>query len=466
APGAATTAPAAGAAVAPALRFVELTAPARKLAGGHTKGVSSAAFDPSSSRLATGSGDLTVVIWDAADGRPLLSLPGHAKGVPCVAWGRDGRRLASGDHDGAIRIWDASSGQLLKTLANPGGGGVDELAFVSDSTLVSKDFMASELRVWDLDSEGAPLTVPSSQKGLISLALSGDRGLAAVAGERGVEVFQTQDWKPVAQFEMAEARSVSLDAAGGRVAAGDGAGTVTVWDLATRSRVWTHAGSVMVPQIAFSTDGRWLAATTPHNAVSLWQAASGQLVGQLTGFQRSFPKIDWSGDGRWLVTAVYESTGEAQLWDAAQWQAGPPPAQAPTAGAAHSQDEIALAGRPFPAGRGKPLAELSKPVQREARRLGYGDGDTVWFRLAGDEIVPASEAGDGPDFSIWGVRLAINQQTGATSGFAVAVSRLPLSEAVQRAALAAGYQTGDEVQFQLDEERQVMRILPKESIPP
>ena len=50
--------------------------------------------------------------WSAC----LQTLEGHSAGVNSVAFSRDSTRLASGSYDNTVKIWDASSGKCLRTL--------------------------------------------------------------------------------------------------------------------------------------------------------------------------------------------------------------------------------------------------------------------------------------------------------------------------------------------------------------
>src|SRR5262249_29376782 len=56
---------------------------------GHTADVTGVAFSPDGTRLASGSRDGTVKVWEAATGRELLSLKGHTSFVSCVAFSPD-----------------------------------------------------------------------------------------------------------------------------------------------------------------------------------------------------------------------------------------------------------------------------------------------------------------------------------------------------------------------------------------
>jgi WD40 repeat protein len=65
------------------------------------------AFSRDGRRIATGSEDRTVRLWDAASGQEVLTLKGHTDIVRCVGFSNDGCRLVSGGWDHTVRVWDA-----------------------------------------------------------------------------------------------------------------------------------------------------------------------------------------------------------------------------------------------------------------------------------------------------------------------------------------------------------------------
>ncbi|KAI2791708.1 Vegetative incompatibility protein HET-E-1 [Penicillium oxalicum] len=95
---------------------------------GHGDWVNSVVFSPDSSHVASGSEDETIKIWDAHTGACLQTLEGHGDWVnsvvfsPTAAASRpvvfspDSSRVASGSLDKMIKIWDAHTGACLQTL--------------------------------------------------------------------------------------------------------------------------------------------------------------------------------------------------------------------------------------------------------------------------------------------------------------------------------------------------------------
>jgi len=75
---------------------------------GHTADVVAIAFSPDGHRLATGSFDRTVKLWDIHTGQEVLTLRGHTAGVGTLVFSPDGSKIVSGGIDDTARVWDAT----------------------------------------------------------------------------------------------------------------------------------------------------------------------------------------------------------------------------------------------------------------------------------------------------------------------------------------------------------------------
>ena len=105
---------------------------------GHSGWVSSIAFSPDGTQLASGSDDRTIKLWDAATGSLQRTLEGHSSPVNSVAFSPDGTQLASGSDDRTIKLWDAATGSLQRTLESHSGP-VGSIAFSPDGRIYQID---------------------------------------------------------------------------------------------------------------------------------------------------------------------------------------------------------------------------------------------------------------------------------------------------------------------------------------
>ena len=117
---------------------------------GHDHYVTSVTFSPDGKRIASGSFDKTICLWDAEIGLQLGSpLTGHTNSVWSVAFSPDGKRIASGSTDKTICLWDAETGLQL---GSPLTGHTDEvcsMAFSPDGQSVVSGSSDNTIHIWN-----------------------------------------------------------------------------------------------------------------------------------------------------------------------------------------------------------------------------------------------------------------------------------------------------------------------------
>ena len=84
---------------------------------GHTDDIFCAAFSSDGRRIASGSKDRTIRVWDAQTGNAVPGPPKmHTNGVWCVTFSPDGKQIASCSGDNMVLLWHVMTGNVVAGL--------------------------------------------------------------------------------------------------------------------------------------------------------------------------------------------------------------------------------------------------------------------------------------------------------------------------------------------------------------
>lgn len=130
-------------------------------------------------------------------------------------------------------------------------------------------------------------------------------------------------------FDVAVSPDDKTIVTAGRMLNSPNQGAVVIWDVTTRKPIRTLEGQTANAQtltgknqawslsVAFSPDGKLIAAGGFDRRVKVWEAASGKQVIVLRYFKMLPRSVTFSADGKTLVTG-YEA-GSVVLWDVGTW---------------------------------------------------------------------------------------------------------------------------------------------------
>jgi serine/threonine protein kinase len=204
---------------------------------GHSASVRSVSFSPDGKRIVSGSGDVTLKVWDAKTGQLALTLKGHSAPVNSVSLSPDGRRIVSGGWDNTLKVWDAETGLLALTL-NGHSRSVRSVAFSPDGKRIVSGSGDRTLKVWDAETGQLTLTLKGHSKRVMSVSFSPDgRRIVSGSDDNTPKVWDAETGQLALTLKGHSKRvmSVSFSPDSRRIVSGSGD---KIGRASCRERVW------------------------------------------------------------------------------------------------------------------------------------------------------------------------------------------------------------------------------------
>ena len=319
-------------------------APVAQLSGPNSV-VDVVAWSPDGTRIAAGSEDQTVRIWDVHSGQQLLVHQGYtigSVGEKTLAWSPDSKRIASIDHDQNVQIWDAATGQVQRTFHqfrqprwlawSPDGTslaidgpdlGMVQILDVQSGKTQESSHLASDLGVAAWSPDGKWLALGTYASTVLLWRADGPSAPRVYTGHRFA--VHSLAWSPDGKRIV----SVGSDTRG--VAnASPGVDEIQVWDVTTLHLVYAYSTTLIsdltVRAISWSPDGKRIAMSTNNYSFQFWDADTGHHLQTYGTPDEEISTLAWSPDSTRIAEAGLNKTisiytphatfiGQASLYD-------------------------------------------------------------------------------------------------------------------------------------------------------
>jgi len=371
-----------------------------------------AAISPTANRAAFGQDNGSVELVDLHTGaeRPMTH---RATGrVIALAFGATGRALATASDNASVDIWDVPTRSLRETFAGHAAAALGLLFNPAATTLYSGSSDGSVI-VWDLRGErrlGQPFRFDPvaesegvhtpTQNASTAVAVSPDGSLFVTSPAPGrITLWRARDQAVVGELRGPCGFVVSLAFShdGRLVAATGNARETVVWNASTRKivKLLGPAGPMGAAGVNFSPDDKLVGTAGVDGRLRVYDLHTGRSLGSV-GAKTSLQDLDFSSDGK--LAAAAGLGGDIMIWNVTRRA---------LERTIHHKDAI-LSIRFSPDGKKIATGDLPGNVdfwdaatgQRVGRTLGGHNGLvlSVTFNPSGTEVVTTSSDGK---FRLW-----------------------------------------------------------------
>jgi len=296
---------------------------------GHTSFVWNVNFSPDGKHIATASDDGTARLWDL-NGTELMVMSGHAGQILSANFSPDGKYVVTASADQTARIWKTRPEE--NPIFKGHLGEIIDIDFSPDEkyivTASGRDYTA---RIWDVS--GNELTVLRGHTYLAVVTANfshdGKNIITSGWGDQTARIWDIQGNQLLAlkidKGNMADAIFSLNDK------------MILTYSDNNAARLWNKNGDSLqvfknVTDVEFSEDGSYIATLSTDSSICFW-IRDPQGFGNLAGLPEkqsdsiaepykqvqklrtpgtAFTSVEFSPDGKWLLTTSEDST--ARLW--------------------------------------------------------------------------------------------------------------------------------------------------------
>lgn len=266
--------------------------------------ISTISFSPNCNRIASGSNDGVIRVWDAGTSHS-WDLLGHTSGIRDLVFSADGQRIVSGSYDRTIRVWDADHlTASWELLGNSGPVWPVAIAISPDDKKVSGSH-GDTIRIWDVGT-GVSQKFAETTGQISCIAFSPDsRCIMTGSLDETCHIWDVSTGtSQTLTGHTSSVRCIAWCPNGDHVVSGSSDGCIRLWDVKRGASQTLHGHKDWVSSIDFSSNGQYIASGSFDQTIRIWDAKTGANVfGPFTGHSNEVVCVRFCRDGRSVLSA-------------------------------------------------------------------------------------------------------------------------------------------------------------------
>jgi WD40 repeat protein/cytochrome c-type biogenesis protein CcmH/NrfG len=298
----------------------------------HESYISSLAFHPDGTILASGDEDGNIILWDIATHQLLAQLsrevPNEQQGSEYaatlgwrlkntgLAFSPNGKILAS-TFERDILLWDVATYKPLGEPLRAHSYQVEDIAFSPDGEILASLGWDNTILLWNIDEPRSLRSVfaPEAEEGRLA-TFSPDNKLIAFSSEDNVSIWNITTKQPVYNYHLEQIQDMAFSPDGKHLAVGSADIPLIVIDLVTFQHHQEDLPDTLqdIRVLTYRPNSNLLALGNKNGTILLWDPGSSHVVTNLSiGHSSELSDLAFSPDGTILVAA--DTSGTITLWD-------------------------------------------------------------------------------------------------------------------------------------------------------
>ncbi len=281
----------------------------------------SAAFSPDGRWVVTSDLDSTsAIIWDVATGEVVRTLRGHQVFIEDAQFSPDGRSVVTAGGDGNVIIWDVDVSRSPRSVPALVNGSAFSLSPDGQQVVIGSS--SGEMQILDVGTGALLRTLEGHTTQVTTVSYTRDGSVIASADASGlVRLWDARSGTKLAEIQVGDeyVSQVVFSDTGDQFITANYAGDLVLWDAGSGSRIRRYQGELsLISDFAVSPDGRMLALVGDSRDVYRWDVETGEALSELRGHEVDYlATVDFSPDGRYLLTGSGDPEGSVIVWNVA-----------------------------------------------------------------------------------------------------------------------------------------------------
>lgn len=270
----------------------------------------SVAFAPSGSQFVCGMADNSVKIFDAKNRKTIKVFKGHTFPVRAVAWSPRGDKIASGSENAQIRVWNVKTGESV-VMQQPGHiRSISHLAFDPTGKKLVSTGDDDTIRVWDIATRKSTLLIKGGGINVYNARFDGSgANIVAASLGKGLIVYNAKTGAAVfALSHPPGANDIDINSNFTRAVSAGRDGNLAFWDVKARKRITFLRGHTdWVVHTSISPSGAFAASSSSDGTVIIWDLKALKPISKLEGQSYMGSPLAWSASSGFLITVASDN---------------------------------------------------------------------------------------------------------------------------------------------------------------